>query len=510
MIRNKRSRAFKILLWTLGIIILLGGIAQLLFGQMVQRALEDEVPENIQLTYGKLSTNVLLGRIRLHNVSLHALNGGIDFKSPSVTASGLRYARLLRTGDLEFSRLELLEPKVNYRSPKKETSAPRIKKRGQKNIAIETLSISEGQLQLFEEESNCPDLSIQNIDIRLDGVCINGETRSLDLPFSFDGHQLSTGEGSWDLGALETLQWQKIHLDSLSGLVQDLKFQTKFSKEELSKRLAVENDHYELEVDSIFLRRPDLGPGRIHMEQMNLFSPNFQVYRDKLLPDDTTHKKLFNRLLRDLGPDLQVDTVFISGGSLSYTERLEVGINPEKLLFTDISAKIANLHNRGCGKVQLDIGAELMGDGPLGLDWSFDPWNKSNDFLIKGSLSNFDTRNISPFLRSNLSAEVEGGIDRLYFTISGNEMESRGDLKMAYGEFGFVVLKKDRSGVNRFLTALVNLFAKDGNKADADGFRHGHFTVERKRDRSFFNYLWLNIKEGLVASMTGNGNKQND
>jgi len=53
-------------------------------------------------------------------------------------------------------------------------------------------------------------------------------------------------------------------------------------------------------------------------------------------------------------------------------------------------------------------------------------------------------------------------------------------------------------------------FAKKSSKADGDGFRHGEFKVKRRTDKSFFNYLWLNVKNGLVDTMTGKDKKQKD
>lgn len=505
MERNKKSKVPKIVLWTLGISILIGIMAQLLFAQMVRRALEDDLPENIQLTYGKLSTNVLLGRIRLRELSLSAENGRIDLKSESLTVSGLHYPTLLRNGDLRLSDLELETPRLTYGKGQKDSTVAE-NKGPQKNISIGTLGIRNGQLELYREETDSLWAKIGDMDISLHQVALDGDSKS-EIPFTLGSYRVKTGKGTYDMGPWERLHWKALHLDPQRGHIQGLRLGTKYGKEELSRKLATERDHYTLEVDSIALEKPELGRSKFHVAALQLYRPMFGVYRDKLLPDDTTHKKLFNQLLRDLEMDLRVDTLAILEGSLSYGERLEAALEPEELRFTDISATITNLHNSDSGLVCVDIGAQLMGDGPFTLNWSFDPQNPSNDFLASGSLYKFDSANISPFMRSNLSVEVQGRIDRLYFTISGNEVESQGDMKMDYAEFGFVVLKKDRLGVNKLLTALVNLFAKDGDRDDPDGFRHGHFKVERKTDRSFFNYLWLNIKEGLVATLTGPGKK---
>jgi len=79
---------------------------------------------------------------------------------------------------------------------------------------------------------------------------------------------------------------------------------------------------------------------------------------------------------------------------------------------------------------------------------------------------------------------------------------------MRYEDFEFSVLKKNRLGVNKLLTFLGNLFINDGSKSDEDGFRYGDIEVERDPTKSFFNYLWMNVKEGMVNTMVGKGKKE--
>lgn len=95
----------------------------------------------------------------------------------------------------------------------------------------------------------------------------------------------------------------------------------------------------------------------------------------------------------------------------------------------------------------------------------------------------------------------------MYFTISGDAISSTGDIKMKYEDFEFAVLKKDRLGVNKFLTFLGNLFINDGSNSDAAGFRYGHIEATRDPTKSFFNYLWLNVQDGMVNTMLGKGKK---
>ena len=354
--------------------------------------------------------------------------------------------------------------------------------------------------------------TVEGIDFTLSDIKFDRETAQENIPFTYGNYELNTDKGHFNMSPLEFIEFEHMQLTPDVGGFQHFVLRTKYSKAELSRRLAVEHDHYDLTIDNIILNNWDFGfEGELpyfHLGALELRTPIFHVYRDKLLPDDTTHKKLYNQALRELDMDLQVDSIQISEGLITYRERLKVDVDPENLSFSDIEASINDLHTKGKGEVTVDIDAKLMDNGPFTLDWSFDPQNKANTFLAKGSLSNFQSESINPFLKTNLNAEVKGTIQQMYFTINGNELESQGDIKMKYDNFEFTVLKKDGLGVNKILTAVVNLFTKNGEKTDEDGFRHGDFKVGRNQDKSFFNYLWINLKEGLVDTMTGRGKKR--
>src|SRR5690606_13114450 len=184
--------------------------AQSIFAHKVKKALEEEVPQNMALTYQGLSTNVLLGRIALEEVALHIPKGTLTLNAKSLVASGLRYLPLIQRGDLELSSLELVDPKVVLRNTKRDSAATHTKKAGQKKIAIETLSIGNGQLQVYGEGSEGPNVTIDKIDIILDQISNRDSPWDNDLPLAFDGYQVRTGQGSCNLGPLEVLQWQQI------------------------------------------------------------------------------------------------------------------------------------------------------------------------------------------------------------------------------------------------------------------------------------------------------------
>lgn len=511
MPQNNKSRILKIGVGILLLFIVAGVSAQLFFTKKVKKALNEQVPKEINLTYSEVSTNVFLGKISLTDVSASSPDGQINFDAQSVTASGLRFLPLLQNGDIALGDITLESPKLVQHQKEKDTTSKKDNKPPSKKYSVDKITIKNGSYGMLNQSLDSV-ATLVNVDFSLSDIHFDAATATENIPFTYGDYRLNTGKGRYALSDLEFIAFEQMQLTPEDAGWQHFVLRTKYSKTELSRRITVEHDHYDLSIDEISLKHWDFGfeneLPHLHLEELQLQTPIFHVYRDKLLPDDTTHKKLYNHALRDLKMDLQVDSIQISKGLITYKERLEADVDPEQLSFADIEATIKNLHSRGEGDVQIDINAKLMDNGPFTLDWSFDPQDKANTFLVKGALSNFQSESISPFLKTNLNAGVEGTIQQMYFTISGNELESQGDMQMKYDHFEFTVLKKDHLGVNKLLTAVVNLFTKKGEKTDDDGYRHGNFKVGRNQDKSFFNYLWINLQEGLVHTMTGRGKKR--
>ena len=148
-----------------------------------------------------------------------------------------------------------------------------------------------------------------------------------------------------------------------------------------------------------------------------------------------------------------------------------------------------------------------MGAAPIKVDWTFYTKNEVDLFKASGVIKNFETTAINSFLEPNLRAKAKGTINELYFTFSGDSYVSNGDMKMKYQDFEFLILKKDRLGVSKILTAIGNLFTNDGSNTDDNGYRYGAISVNRDATKSFFNYLWINVQDGIISTLTGNGKK---
>ena len=228
-----------------------------------------------------------------------------------------------------------------------------------------------------------------------------------------------------------------------------------------------------------------------------------------MVPDDMRYKPLYSKTLRDLPIDLSIQKTNIAESRISLEHLIENGVEHGKIFFADINAsieKLANTYPPG-EKTEVNAKSLFMGESPVHLKWTFDIHSKSDIFLIAGSVQNFNPSTIDSFLRSGLKIEANGHIDQIYFTATGNNATAKGDMVMKYRDFKFTVLQKDREETNKFLTAIGNLFVNNGSKADEEGFRHGRIEVDRNTNKSFFNYLWISVRSGMVSTLTGSGTK---
>ena len=143
-----------------------------------------------------------------------------------------------------------------------------------------------------------------------------------------------------------------------------------------------------------------------------------------------------------------------------------------------------------------------MGKSPVTLTTEFSP-DGTSDFTAKGTVKNFKGNYINEFLETNLRTRIKGDLDNVYFTISGNDNAASGDIKMKYNDLKLEILKKNILEVNNFLTTIGNILIPKNDKKDSDGYRYGTINVERDQTKSFFNFLWISLRDGMKNTITG-------
>jgi hypothetical protein len=522
MSKKLTKNPFVLIFMVLFTIIVLGMvIAQSMAKDAVSDFLVRKLPRHVQLEYKDMQVNLLAGTVGLKDIALDFYDRDSMLLNTKVrmdvlSLEGLGYWDFLFRNKIDVHQLLLKGPEVRY-YPYRILPDPDSEPEGVVNllkiIEIEKLLVENGRLDVLQQNEDSIALTVRKVNFSVDDARTGPRIITRKIPVEYGKYELDADSLYVDLGPYEELEASTVLWNRAHAKVTGLQLHSKYDKSELSRHLTTERDYIDLNIPDM-----DLDSIRFGFERDTFFittgagtihEPDLEMYRDKLVADDATTKKLYSRSIRQLPIHIDVPEIEIVNGNVVYSERAEDVANPGKLSFEKLNASIGNISNtypKG-GKTSVKAETQFMGYADMTLDWSFDV-NRTNDaFRASGTVSGFDTQSVNPFLESNSRAKVSGTIDQMYFTVSGNAVSSAGDMRMKYENLNFEVLKKDGSGINRFLTAVGNLFVDSGSSAEADGFRYGGIKTERDPTKSFFNYLWLNVRDGTLSVLTGDGEK---
>lgn len=267
----------------------------------------------------------------------------------------------------------------------------------------------------------------------------------------------------------------------------------------------------ELNMDELLARRTLIARG------MHLHGGDVTVLRDKTLPDENwRHKPLLARLLRWFPEGTAVDTIMVTALDVRYRERADRERGYSLIPFSNINATITGARNlRGdTSALVLDAHCSSFSDTPVILRLSTVIQDTTDRMEVDASIGRLPFSALRRATGPLVGVQAtEGVMDSLIYRMTGNDQRASGSVRMTYSglklESGW---KERRQALNEVGTVLLNALVRDKGR-DRDGtLRVGEFSIERRRDRAVFNYLWSGLREGskaviLPEVITGNGRK---
>jgi len=506
------------------LVIFIGGymFAEWQMKKEVEDFLNRKVPDHIDFSYDKLNINLFRGNIEFEKVEVVSLGRQtssceIIINADNLSIKGFSYWKILFEKSIYLKTLSLSKPHLNFKTCPKVINEKNSTKPNPihllKEIFIEELIFDSGMVEIYDASEEIELISVQSIDFKLKNVATDPELITNYIPFTFSDYGITIQNMKAPLGEFEELKLEIMKVDNSSIIINNISLSTVLSKSELSEKVIFQRDHIDLLIPEIMVRNHNYIVSndslQVNFKLLTLNSPALEIYRDKSRLENLKRRPLYAELLRELPLKVAIDSVLIKQATVLYEENI---LNDEKagvLSFEDLNASIGNFSNltKNTENLKIQLDSDLMGVGSFNLNWEFMVQDPRNTFIISGGLSNFNTENLNDFLVPNLRTKTTGTIDQLYFTITGDEYVATGGIKMKYEDFKFEVLNKERSDVKKVLSFIGNLFINDGSKADIEGFRHGTISTERPKNKSFFNYLWVNLQDGLLDVLTGDGKK---
>ena len=383
-------------------------------------------------------------------------------------------------------------------------------------IDVKKIKINNADILISDYDTDSTVLSIPKFNFELKDFQINPKASKLNKKFVYSDFNLTAKNLKWAINEFDNLFSDSIVITNNSATFKDFRLKTKYKKNQYSKILKTERDHFKLDIKEVKISDMDFGfnsDGKFYFKSNHVHFnlPEAEIYRDKLVADDFSYKPLYGTMLRDLKFNLGLNLVEISQGKITYLEKVKLDKPAGGLDFINLDATIINLGNtNGNADTSIKVNSTFMENSPLEVNWNFKVADTTDQFVFKGDLDWFKAAQMDQFTQPNLNVDLNGELKQTYFTISGNPRTSRIDLKIKYDDFEISILKKNEKERNKFLSTIANLFVSEDSEEEKRNFRYGQAdTIERDTTKSVFNFIWLNLKGGLRSSLIGDGEKVN-
>jgi Domain of Unknown Function (DUF748) len=181
---------------------------------------------------------------------------------------------------------------------------------------------------------------------------------------------------------------------------------------------------------------------------LQLFEPSFDalVNRDKALTPFINHPLMANEALAAVGQPLQIDSLVITNGYLTYRERMITNAAPGVLTFGAINLSVEGVANRSetSSTVTLRAQSKFMNAGVLTLLMTMPVASPDLSLHYSGSLSAMQLTPLDAFLETAEHLRIKSGsTQEVTFDVDVSSGQARGNVRATYANLEI-----------RFLTSL--------------------------------------------------------
>jgi hypothetical protein len=503
------KKTYKILLGIgIGVLVISGIVIFLNYylQSEIKSAIENQLSES-QIGYEAVNVSVLDRSSSISKPKLQLDN--IFMEADELEVKNLSYTDYFLSGKIVIGAVVINDPNVAIykKDTLPETKDKKAKPNLSKDVVIRNIHIKGGNLRVFENDSVQNKIFVSLKEFDLYEVQISDRTLKAFLPFEYERMEISSDSIFYSMNENHHLAIKNLEIKDGDITLRDLQIIPNFSKAEFDRRISVEKDRFELQIETVEISNLnwDFEQDSIRLESpfMQINQADLKVYRNKLLPDDTSIKPLYSRMIREMGMKIKFDSIKLKNSRIVYEEKTDVSRPPGELNFSEVHASLNNITNIGMNspdfpETKIKISALLMGKSPLSINWKFDVRDPQDDFTISGEMEAISANEMNSFLRPAANIEVEGRISSMFFNFYGNNDSALGDTRLQYHDFKVEVLRKDGVRKNKILSGLANLILK--NNVSNKNMDQKNISATRDKTKSFWNFLWLCIRNGALKS----------
>ena len=231
------------------------------------------------------------------------------------------------------------------------------------------------------------------------------------------------------------------------------------------------------------------------------------VNPDKPVDPFETLPLMVHEALAAIRQPLQVDSLSITNGHLTYSETGLPAAAPGVLTFGGVSMFIQGIANRGdaAATIRLRAQGNLMDAGTLKVLMFIPITPQDFSFHYSGSLSAMDLTRLNAFLEIPEHIRITSGrAHETAFEINVTAGQARGRVWGIYENFEIAILDPKTGAEtrldNRVTSFVANLFKfRSSNTPDAsDSMKVGNVDYTRKPEEGFLRFAWYALRSGVM------------
>jgi hypothetical protein len=392
-----------------------------------------------------------------------------------------------------------------------------------KEVRIASIDFNEVSFKYIDNNQAVPVIdSLEHLNVSLKDWLIDAnsarDTTRLyllkDVRLQLNDYSYATADSMYHVEA------HQINFSSATGnlKIKNLALVPRYGEMAFSKIVGFSKDRFNIHLNDVELKGLDLPlfvkKQELLTREMNIRNGHVAVFNNNEIPGKDTIKtgQDPHQLLQKIPGKLTLRKVSLHNLDVSYAEYDRNSKQKGRISFEHTSGTITNITNVDKEKkknqfMEIKLNTLLMGQGRLQTHFKFDLLAKDGAFSYSGTLNGLNGAVLNAVTKPLGMMHIKSGdVQELKFNIKANAKRAQGNMEFKYDDLAIAVLKREEGsgGFSRqgLLSLLANTIVINPANPDARGmFKAANIDYERKPNRSFFNFIWKTLFQGIRHSV---------
>lgn len=241
------------------------------------------------------------------------------------------------------------------------------------------------------------------------------------------------------------------------------------------------------------------------------------VFKDRRLPLNTDkYPPMPQEIIKNLGVYINFDSIQVQNSEIEYEDYGPNSLQTGKIGIERINGLITNVTNDSVliennPSTQIDVKAELMGNGSLLLHIDMPLNAPQNEHTIEGVLHYMRMRDFNRYLENSQFISIEdGNVKKLYFWMEVNDTLAEGIMRFRYHDLSITFLDEEtgKEGTGQAISGFfANTLLRSDNPKPGGLLREGAIYTIRDPHRPFVHH-WISALLSGIKSTFGFESKE--